>query len=73
MPVTTVSLAQSVQQLIATCTGTETAVACATYFQYEQNDYLCSIPAEVGMPHSSVIYVYPAGGGEWQYTGEGTN
>jgi serine/threonine-protein kinase len=72
-PVTTASLGQSVGQLIATCTGTVTSVTCSTYFQYEPNDYLCSIPAEVGMPHSSVIYVFPGGAGEWQYTGEGTN
>ena len=72
-PVTTASLGQSIGQLIATCTGTVTSVTCSTYFQYEPNDYLCSIPAEVGMPHSSVIYVFPGGNGEWQYTGEGTN
>jgi hypothetical protein len=44
---------------------------CSTYFQYEPNDYLCSIPAQVGMPHSSVIFTNSTTG-YWQYTGEGT-
>jgi pimeloyl-ACP methyl ester carboxylesterase len=70
LPVTTASLAQSVQQLIATCTGVNASVTCSSYFQYEPNDYLCSIPAQVGMPQRSVINVKPTTG-YWQYTGEG--
>jgi serine/threonine protein kinase len=71
LPITTASLGQSLQQLIATCTGVVTSVTCSTYFQYEPDDYLCSIPAQVGMPHMSVINVKPTLG-YWQYTGEGS-